>query len=191
MAIALLPEEFPAGYTFAAMLDVKNIDPKSVLRLACSEGVGAHPALHLGEQNAVGSLQLLSQDQLFLSYDTSTFPSGCTLEATLDNASSGTSQPFRLARIIRLPRVDSFGPVDKPLAGYQITGSNLEMIGKVGWDANRGIDVPGLPVPIPGQGQQQSLALNLPDPPNPSAPLFVWLRGENTGRLTTITLPMP
>jgi hypothetical protein len=191
MAIALLPEEFPAGYTFAAMLDVKNIDPKSVLRLACAEGVGAHPALHLGEQNAVGSLQQLSQDQLFLSYDTSAFPSGCTLQAILDNGNSGMSQPFQLARIIRLPRVASFQAAAKPSTGYQLTGSNLEMIGKVGWDQNTGIDVPGLPVPIPGQGQQQSLDVSLPDPPNPRAPLFLWLRGESTGRLTTIGLSTP
>ena len=191
MAMALLPEEFPAGYTFVAMLDVKNIVPTSMLRLACAEGVGAHPALHLGEQNAVGNLQQLSQDQLFLSYDTSAFPSGCTLEAILDNGNGGTSQPFRLAHIIRLPRVDSFQAAAKPMTGYQLTGSNLEMIAKVGWDQNTGIDVQDLPVPIPGQGQQQSLSVSLPDPPNPRAPLFVWLRGESTGRLTTIALPEP
>ena len=173
------------------MLDVKNIDPKSTLRLACAEGVGAHPALHLGEQNTVGSLQQLSQDQLFLSYDTSAFPSGCTLEATLDNANSGKSQPCKLAHIIRLPRIDSFQAAINPSTGYQLTGSNLEMIGKVGWDPNTGIDVPGLPVPIPGQGQQQSLNITLPDPPTPRAPLFLWLRGESTGRLTTISLPTP
>jgi len=72
-----------------------------------------------------------------------------------------------------------------------LTGSNLEMIAKVGWDQNTGIDVQDLPVPIPGQGQQQSLSVPLPDPPNPRAPLFIWLRGESTGRLTTITLPAP
>lgn len=191
MAIALLPEEFPAGYTFAAMLDVKNIDPKSVLRLACAEGVGARPALHLGEKNAAGSLAQLSQDQLFLSYDTSAFPSGCTLEAMLDNASSGQSQPFQLAHIIRLPSVVLFQAEARPAVDYTLTGSNLEMIAKAGWDQNAGIDVPGLPVPIPGQGQQQSLTIHLPDPPNPRAPLFLWLRGESAGRATTIGLSTP
>jgi hypothetical protein len=191
MAIALLPEEFPAGYTFAAMLDVKNVDPKSFLRLACAEGVGAHPALHLGEQNAAGSLTQLSQDQLFLSYDTSAFPSGCTLQAILDNASSGQSQPFQLAHIIRLPRIVSFQAATRPGIDYTLTGSNLEMIGKVGWDQSTGVDVPGLPVPIPGQGQQQSLTVNLPEPTNPRAPLFLWLRGESTGRATTIGLSTP
>jgi hypothetical protein len=191
MAIALLPEEFPAGYMFAAMLDVKNIDPKSVLRLACAEGVGARAALHLGEQNAAGTLAQLSPDQLFLSYDTSAFPSGCTLQAILDNASSGQSQPFPLAHIIRLPRIVSFQANARPATDYLLTGSNLEMIAKVGWDANTGIDVPGLPVPIPGQGQQQSLTVNLPEAPGPHAPLFLWLRGESAGRVTTIELSTP
>jgi hypothetical protein len=191
MAIALLPEEFPAGYTFAAMLDVKNIDPKSVLRLACAEGVGAHPALHLGEQNAAGRLEQLSQDQLFLSYDTSVFPSGCTLQAILDNAGSGQSKPFQLAHIIRLPRIVSFQANARPATDYTLTGSNLEMIAKVGWDPSSGIDVPGLPIPIPGEGQQQSLLINLPEPPNPRAPLFLWLRGESTGRATTVGFSTP
>jgi hypothetical protein len=170
---------------------VKNVDPKSFLRLACAEGVGAHPALHLGEQNAAGSLTQLSQDQLFLSYDTSAFPSGCTLQAILDNASSGQSQPFQLAHIIRLPRIVSFQAAARSGIDYTLTGSNLEMIGKVGWDQSTGVDVPGLPVPIPGQGQQQSLTVNLPEPTNPRAPLFLWLRGESTGRATTIGLSTP
>jgi len=72
---------------------------------------------------------------------------------------------------------------------YQLTGLNLEMIQKVGWDATTGTAVPGLPSPIPGQGQQQSLLINLPDPPNPKATLYIWLHGEPTGRATTITLP--
>jgi hypothetical protein len=153
--------------------------------------VGARPALHLGEQNAAGSLAQLSPDQLFLSYDTSAFPSGCTLQAILDNASSGQSQPFPLAHIIRLPRIVSFQANARPATDYLLTGSNLEMIAKVGWDANTGVDVPGLPVPIPGQGQQQSLTVNLPEAPGPHAPLFLWLRGESAGRVTTIELSTP
>src|SRR5581483_6534306 len=72
---------------------------------------------------------------------------------------------------------------------YQLAGRNLEMIGRVGWDETRGLDVSGIPAPQPGPGLKQSLAVNLPDPPTPEAPLYVWLRGDEQGRLTTIKAP--
>ena len=53
------------------MLDVKNIERQSVLRLACADGVGEQAALHVGEQTARWNLQQLSPDQLFLAFDTS------------------------------------------------------------------------------------------------------------------------
>jgi hypothetical protein len=187
MQITLLPNEFPAGATLTALLDVKNIKPQSVLHLDCQEATGARPALHIGEQNATSSLQQLSPDQLFVSFDTSAFPAGCTLLASIDNGKDGKSQPQVLAHIIRLPQIATFQMVSPQ--SYQLTGLNLEMIQKVGWDATTGTAVPGLPSPIPGQGQQQSLLINLPDPPNPKATLYIWLHGEPTGRATTITLP--
>ena len=208
MAISLLPEEFPAGYTLTALLDVKNIRPQSVLSLFCSEGVGAHPSLHLGEQNATSSLQQLSPDQVFVSDDTSAFPAGCTLEGQIDNGVDGKSQPVELAHLRRLPQISNFllaaappvaaaGPPSSPvlapaLESYELRGLNLELIEKVGWDTNTPEAVPGLPTPIPGQGQQQSLLVNLPDPPNPKATLYVWLRGETVPRATTVALtPAP
>jgi hypothetical protein len=196
IAITLLPEEFPAGYTLTALLDVKNIRPQSVLRLYCGEGVGAHPMLHLGEQGATYSLQQLSPDQLFVSYDTSEFPAGCTLLGQIDNGMDGKSQPVELAHIRRFPQISSFaaaGPVTSgsSLRPYELRGFNLEMIEQVGWDSNVGQPIPGLPTPIPGQGQQQSLTVDLPDPPSPKATLYMWLRGETAGRSTTICLSMP
>jgi hypothetical protein len=199
MQITPLPDEFPAGATLTALLDVKNIHPKSILRLYCSEDTGAHPSLRIGEQNATSSLQQLSPDQLFVSYDTSNFPAGCTLEAQIDNGQDGTSQPVELAHIRRFPQVASFAllqptqPTPVQLSGdlthtYEIRGLNLEMVDKVGWDANTPLPVLGLPSPIPGQGQQQSQMVNLPDPPNPKATLFLWLRGEPQPRATTICL---
>jgi hypothetical protein len=208
--IALHPNEFPAGYTLTAVLDVRNIDPKSELHLACAEDVGAQAALHLGSKDAISSLQRLSPDQLFVSYDTSGFPAGCTLQAWLDNGRAGRSQAFTVAHLIRLPRIVSLAPLGNPaaadslaLAGapvppggaapaalqaFEITGDNLEMISQVGWDRNIGIAVAGLPAAIPGQGQRQTLAVNLPPPPNPGAPLYLWLRGETASRATTVTL---
>jgi hypothetical protein len=195
LAITLLPDEFPAGYVLTTLLDVKNIRPKSVLKLACLEDVGAHPALTLGEQNAKSSLQQLSPDQLFLSYDTSDFPAGCTLEGQIDNGQDGKSQPVELAHLRRLPSISSFTAIPAPAAvspdalhSYELRGMNLEMVEKVGWDSGMGQPVPGLPAPIQGQGQLQALMVSLPDPPNPKATLYIWLRGETAGRATTVSL---
>jgi hypothetical protein len=191
MAITILPEEFPAGYTLTAMLDVKNIRPKSILLLNCAEDVGAKPVLHVGEQTGAYSLQQLSQDQLFLSYDTSTFPAGCTLQASIDNGKGGKSQSVTLAHIIRLPRIVSVQASGSSSADgdrYTLTGANLEMIQKVGWDALTGSDISGLPVPLPGPGQQQTVTATLPMPPTKNAPLYLWLRGEKVGRATSITV---
>jgi hypothetical protein len=199
MEIAIKPDEFPAGYMLTAVLDVKNIEAKSSLNLTCAEGTSSQAALRIGEQSATGSLQQLSPDQLFLSYDTSAFPAGCTLQASIDNDRDGRSEPFTLAHLMRLPAVQSFqvDPAASTPAGlqpptglqnYALTGTNLEMIEKVGWDGASGVDVPALPTPIPGKGQQQSLTVGLPEPPSPQAPLFIWLRGESSGRATTISL---
>jgi hypothetical protein len=195
LEMALLPDEFPAGYTLTALLDVKNIRPKSILRLSCLEDVGAHPSLTLGEQSAKSSLQQLSPDQIFLSYDTSDFPAGCTLEGQIDNGQDGKSQPVELAHLRRLPQISSFIALPPPvppaidaIRTYELRGTNLEMLEKVGWDSGIGQPVSGLPAPIQGQGQLQSLMVTLPDPPNPKATLYVWLRGETAARATTISL---
>ena len=102
LEIALHTDEFPAGYTLNGMLDVRNMSSKSTLELACS----GDPALHQlrpGEQTSKYSLQQLSQDQLFLSYDTSDLPAGCALQAIVSNGREGKSDPYTLAHIIRIP----------------------------------------------------------------------------------------
>jgi hypothetical protein len=65
------------------------------------------------------------------------------------------------------------------------------MIEQVGWDQLAGFPVSDLPAPIAGQGQKQSLRVMLPDQPTPTAALYVWLRGEKTGRATTVTNTIP
>ncbi len=191
IAISLPADEFPAGYNLTAMLDVRNVEPRSVLTLACSEEVADPVSLHVGQQNSNYSLQQLSHDQLFLSIDTAEFPAGCSLQATVQNGTSGRSQPFTLARIIRLPQIDSFESTAMPPQdgnrAYVLTGRNLEMIEKVGWDQLEGVPVPGLPAPIQGQGLKQSLQINLPDPVPPSATLHIWLRGEKTASSTALS----
>ena len=188
MAIPVREGEFPAGYTLSAMLDVKNIEPRSVLKLGCAEDAGTRAKLRLGEQTGTSSLSQLSPDQLFVSFDTSSWPAGCSIQARLDNGSGGQSAPYTLARIIRLPQLDSLKITRdiNPNDTYQssLTGRNLEMIEQVGWDGGLGVEVQALPTPIPGEGQEQALQVSLPEPPNPQAVLHVWLRGEKLGRPT-------
>ncbi|MGH9583893.1 MAG: hypothetical protein ACRD4O_13250, partial [Bryobacteraceae bacterium] len=116
-----------------------------------------------------------------------------SLQALIDNNGRGRSQPFTLAQLVRLPRIESFlaGPGQDPdgTRPYTLTGYDLEMIGEAGWDADHGTDIEHLPAPVPGEGQKQILHLGLPDPPKAQAPLYLWLRGETTGRATTILGP--
>jgi hypothetical protein len=189
------PNEFPAGFDLTAMLDVKNIGRSSTLQLACEDGDAPVSTLRIGQQTATYSLQQLSLDQLFLSYDTSALPAGCSLEAVIDNGRAGKSQPFTLAHIVRLPQIDAFNastdPAPAGMHGYTLIGRNLEMIEKTGWDQNNGVEVPSLPAPISGEGQKQSLSVNLPEQSGPPADLYVWLRGDAAGRATTIKNPAP
>jgi hypothetical protein len=199
--VALQPNEFPAGYTLTAVLDVRNVDAKSELKLECADDIGVHATLRIGTQDGHSSLQRLSSDQLFVSYDTSSFPAGCALQALLDNGAAGRSKAFPMARLIRLPQILSVAlaptgltatTVPTGLRTYEITGENLEMIGRLSWDQNLGVEVSSLPAAIPGQGQKQSLIVNLPAAPAAGAPLYLWLRGESTARATTVTLaPAP
>jgi hypothetical protein len=195
MTIAMRPNEFPAGFNLTAMLDVKNIVRSSTLELACADGDAPVSTLRIGQQTATYSLQQLSQDQLFLSFDTSALPAGCSLQAIIDNGRAGRSQPFTLAQIVRLPQIDSFtasaDPAPSGLRAYTLTGRNLEMIEKTGWDQINGAEVPSLPAPIPGEGQKQSLSVNLPEQSGPPAELYLWLRGDAAGRATTIKNPAP
>jgi hypothetical protein len=193
IGIKIHSDEFPAGYTLNAMLDVKNIDRQSVLRLACAEGVGANAALHIGEQTATSNLQQLSPDQLFLAMETGRLPAGCSIQAVIDNGPGGRSQPFTLAHIVRVPMVDAFTVVDTAASGathqYQLTGQNLEMIEKLGWDKSSGVNVSSLPTPLPGPGLKQSIQVSLPDPPAHDSLLYIWLRGDQEGRETVIKAP--
>lgn len=187
MNIPVREGEFPAGYAMNALLDVKNIEAAGVLRLGCADGNGDPVVLHIGQETNAWNLERLSQDQLFLAFDTSALPAGCALEAAIDNGRDGKSQPVTLAHIIRVPRVDSF----TVSAGnqYVLTGENLEMVDKLGWDADHPVALSGLPQALPGPGLRQSVAITLPDPPAPNAPLYVWLRGDDKGRASTIQAP--
>ena len=191
MAIQLRNNEFPAGYTLSASINVKNVQPASVLELGCFGDPSPRLLLHPGEETDTASLQKIGEGTYFVSFDTSRWPAGCSVQARWDNGGAGKSQPFTLGGLIRIPLIDSFQVTGED-AGNNLrigvlTGRNLETIEKVGWDLTTGYDVLGLPSPIPGPGQKQTLRVSLPAPPSPQATLNIWLRGEQNGRITTIS----
>jgi hypothetical protein len=189
-AIAPRSDELPAGSTLNALLDVKNMERTSVLQLGCAEGIGTKASLNIGGRTGRWSLQQLSPDQLFLAFDSSELPAGCSLEAVVDNGREGRSRPFPLTRLVRLPKIDSFTMAPDRLSGllrqYQLTGENLEMIQKIGWTEGEPVEVTGLPAPLPGPGLKQVLELGLSDPPKPGAALWIWLRGDQEPRAANI-----
>ncbi len=193
MSIKTSGDEFPAGSTLLAVLDVKNIDRTSQLQLSCAEGAGDQTRLSIGKRTQNSELQQLSPDQLFLSFDTASLSAPCTLQAAIDSGKSGVSSPITLAHMIRVPQVDSVVPGPAAAGADGITldlkGTSLEMVEKAGWDSESGVGTTGLPVPLPGEGQKQILHLNLPAPPAPDAPLYLWLRGDKEGRVTSIHIP--
>ncbi len=184
LTIAARANEFPAGSMLTALLDVKNIAKRSALRLSCQDDPSDRAMLQIGEQSATASLQQLSPDQLFLSYSTVALPAGCELQAVIDNGRNGRSQPFDVAKIVLMPQVDSFTANSD--GSYALVGQNLEMIQKIGWDQVTPVNVTSLPAPIPGQGQKQSLTVSLPNSPATQPCPFLWLRGDDKGRATTI-----
>ncbi|HEX4773484.1 MAG TPA: hypothetical protein VH351_21815 [Bryobacteraceae bacterium] len=190
--IYLNANEFPAGSTLTAVLDVKNVGPRSLLRISCEGDTQGETDIAVGEQSDKWSVQQLSPDQLFLSFDTSKLPAGCLVQAVIDNRSGGRSEPYALAHLIRFPKIEQLAPTTEVTQDgrriYQLTGSNLEMLERAGWDQLSSYDVTGLPAPIAGEGQRQSLRISLPDPPTPASNLYVWLRGDRLGRGTNVTI---
>jgi hypothetical protein len=191
MEVSLHPGELPSGYFLSTMLKVKNVEPGSSVRLGCTAGTSTEVGVRIGEQLSGASLQQLAPDQLFLSFDSSAWPSGCIVTARIDSGTDGQSEPFQLGRIVRVPKIENFRLTSEEVApGFYVgvlTGQNLETIERTGWEAAHGNSVLGLPTPLPGEGQKQSLKIKLPWPsPAPHAPLYFWLRGTKQALATTV-----
>lgn len=191
VAIPMQPGEVAAGVFLSGMLQVQNLEPTSGVQLSCEGQDGNVASLRMGEHSSSASLQLLGADQVFLSFDTSRWPAGCTIQARIDNGPDGLSEPCRLGRLVRFPHVDSFqvisSEMDAGVYSAELVGTDLQNIEKIGWDADNGTPVTDLPSPIPGAGMKQSLKVKLTAmEPAPHAPLYLWLRGDQHGRPTTI-----
>jgi len=175
--------ELPGGMYLSAMLRVQRLQSNSVVKLDCGAAV---LSLRLGERSGPSSLQQLSPDQVFVSFDTSGWFNGCPLRATVANGSEGESAPYTLGRIVRVPKIERFELTeDDSGAGdlqAHLVGQNLETIEKTGWSPDLGETVAGLPLPVAGDGRQQTLQIRMPPPPDAQATLQVWLRGESKAR---------
>jgi hypothetical protein len=109
--------------------------------------------------------------------------------ATLITPKSGQSEPRKVGAIVLLPKIDSFRLTNEKAgdASYfaALEGHDLQTIAKAGWDAENGTSVDAIPAPA-GAGNKESLRVAMPWPaPAPHAPLYIWLRGEERGRLTS------
>jgi hypothetical protein len=137
-------------------------------------------------------LDFTGEGSLFLSVDPGAIgDSGCQLSAKVVERQTGTSDSYVLGRLMRLPHIKSFAISDVKLSNSSyvatLTGEDLQLIDKTGWNATASEPVQGIPTPVPGgPHQEQSLQIAMPwPPPSPKAPLYVWLRGESQARLTS------
>ena len=192
MDVALRQGEIAAGTAVSFALETENAGAHPTVALTCTNaGDVKHPlALHPGERNGSAQLDFAGEGVLFLSLDPgSVGQSGCQLVATATLEETGTSDPYTLGRVIRLPHIERFLLTDEKEGGHlyigSLTGQELQTIEKTGWDGKNGYPVQGIPTPVAGDPQEQTLKIELPwPPPSPRAPLYVWLRGETEGRIT-------
>ena len=195
MPVALRAGELPAGVYVNLLLRVEGGTAESRLELGCSNVQADRVTLRPGSESDRVKLQTMQAGSMFLALDAGRWPAGCQLTATIDAGESGKSKPFDLGRVVRLPVIERFRLTDEPAGDGMyfgvLTGRDLELIGKTGWDAQDGQEVAGLPAPVAGGGDKQSLKVKLTWPsPAPHAPLYLWFRGEKEAvSYTHLTLP--
>lgn len=189
--VELHGDELPSGVATSFALRTENLDSRPSLSLQCADDNRTKRKLTLGSGQTDGGAQLdaAGQGTLFLSVDPGVVgDSGCVLQAVI-TGSSGPSDAYTLGHIILLPRIDSFTisseQVGPNLYAGTLTGRDLQVIAKTGWDDKTGTDVQGIPTPVPGT-DKQTLKIAVPwPPPSPQAPLRVWLQGEDQSRGTS------
>lgn len=190
--VALGKDEIPAGSAVSFAIHAEHMGTSPAVTLACNHDIETRQALtlHPGENSGTAQLDFAGSGVLFLSVDPGAVgQSGCLLNATVTDQTTGSSNPYDLGRVTRLPQITKFNLSDQKLGDAlyagTLTGRDLQMIEKTGWCPDTGYPVQGIPTPVPGSSQQQTLKIEMPwPPPSPHAPVYVWLRGENTGRLT-------
>ena len=187
-AIQLDQGELPGGFTLSAMLHVTHLAAGSSLHLECEQTSTGAITLQPSEPGKVARLEQLTPDELFVTFNTDAWINGCRMQASVIGA-TGNSQPHLVGTIIDVPAIEQFD-VAPETTGDQVDamliGHNLETIQKTGWSPDQGTAVAVLPQPLSSDGLEQKLDLRLTPPPTPDAALYIWLRGENKARLTTV-----
>ena len=193
-ALGLREGELPAGRPVSFAIGVENLHPPASLQLGCRSGGRFQSRLTLdpGQPRGATRLDVTGKDTLFLSLDPGRLSAtDCSLAVVVQNETTGSSDPHALGRVVRLPRIERFVLSGKKLGEslYEgiLTGEELHHIAKAGWDDSQGHPVVGIPTPFPDDPQKQTLRIALPWPsPEPHAPVFIWLRGEDRGRPTRV-----
>ncbi len=193
--VALEKNEIPAGTPVSFAIHVANDEGRPSLDLACADQRLTRQPLELapGDKNDSAQLDFAGKGVLFLSLDPGIVGgSGCELTARVKIESTGVSDPYKLGRLVRLPQIEKFSLTDQKAGKvlYQgvLTGKDLQVIAKTGWNSDKGYSVEGIPTPVPDGSGDQTLKIAMPwPPPAPGAHVYVWLRGEDKGRVTTAT----
>jgi hypothetical protein len=192
LGIELKSDELPADTFVTYSVRAEHLDGPWTVRVACVDSTQTLAAQELrpGEKTPAARLERSGAGGLFLSLMPGAVGQpGCELTATVETTAGGASDARKLGRVARLPKIEKFTVTDEKLgeARYAgvLEGEHLESISMVGWDAEHGVPVDSLPVPVAGDSQRQTLKVPVTWPsPAPRAPLYVWLQGEDKGRLT-------
>ena len=193
-ALGLREGELPAGLPVSFAIGVKHLHPLGFLQLGCQSSGQFQSGLTLapGQPQGTTRLDVTGSDTLFFSLDPGSLSaSHCSLAVVVCNKTTGYSDPHPLGRVVRLPRIERFVLTSRKLGEslYEgvLTGEELHQIAKAGWDENQGHPVATIPTPFPDDPRKQTLRIALPWPsPEPHAPIFIWLRGEDRGRPTQV-----
>ena len=193
--IELREDELPVGMSVGFALAVDHLreagSGRPRLELGCRDGETRRALALAPDERAEGaSLTFDGGESLYLSVDPGTVGfAGCELTATVTVAPRGASDAYALGRVMRAPVVEQFTLTSETAGAGQyygvLRGRDLDLVEKAGWDAQNGLAAPGIPAPV--SATQQSLRIVVPWPaPAPHAPLYLWLRGEKTGRRTKL-----
>ena len=192
LGIELNPGEMAANSLVSFEIGVLHAPAVSAVNLSCEDSPGSSLLnIKMGEAKEEVKLTQESPNMLFLLFRPETVGQpGCAVMATLITPKSGQSEQRKVGAIVLLPKIDSFRLTNEKAgdAAYfaVLEGHDLENIAEVGWDAQNGTPVETIPSPAAGPGNKESLRVAIPWPaPAPHAPLYVWLRGEERGRLTS------
>ena len=185
VGVALKPGELPAPFYLSALLKVDHLSAGVAVALRCRGDSQDRVTLRPGTKPEAGKLDQLSPQQIFITFDDSLFPSGCDLLAQVQ--SQGNSNERSLGRVTLFPQIQALAFDSSNSA--TLAGSDLETIGRVGWDPESGVPISDLPTTNTGEPRKQELRVALPPRPDTNPPLYIWLRGDDVGRATFVAIP--